>query len=182
MLETCTVVGDLVPVMVQKGFLKQASKEDVLEVKAAAEKEGLVTWMVNEESGKYTSALCSCCGCCCAALRTVSEFNVPGFIAPPHFVPAIDRESCTLCEKCVEVCPMGALVIIGEKKERVLRYRPERCIGCGLCAVACNSGSITMKEAPNYKKPPSGWPAYVAKYLPSYAVNMLRMWASRLRG
>ena len=182
MLEVCTVVGEYVPEMVQRGFLKSASKKDVLEAKAAAEKEGLVTWMVNEESGKYTSALCSCCGCCCGALRTVTEFNAPGFIAPPHFMPQIDRRECTLCEKCVDVCPMGALVIMGQDEGRRLSHKPERCIGCGLCAVACPTDVLRMREAPDYRKPPGGWGAYLARYSPAYVSNWYRVWSSRRRG
>ena len=156
MLEVCTIVGEYVPAMIQRGFIKSASKRDVIEVKAAAEREGLVTWMVNEESGKYTSGLCSCCGCCCNALRTVTQLNAPGLIAPPHFVPDIDRSQCTLCEKCVKACPMGALVCSGTGDGKTLVYKAERCIGCGLCAVSCDANALTMVEAPDYRKPPGG--------------------------
>lgn len=182
MLEVCTVVGDYVPTMVERGFLKSVSKKDVLAIKAAAEKEGLVTWMVNEESGKYTSALCSCCGCCCGALRTVTEFNAPGLIAPPHFMPRIDEEKCTLCESCAQVCPMGALIMTGEGDESRLIHKTERCIGCGLCAVACPTDALEMREVPDYRKPPSGWGTYFARYFPAVISNWYGVWSSRRRG
>lgn len=179
MLETCTVVGEWAPEMVNRGLMRQASREDVLQIKRAAEKDGLVTWMVNEESGRFTSALCSCCGCCCAALRTVSEFDTPGFIAPPHFMPRIDEKNCTLCEKCVEVCPMKALSVAGEGDARRLVHHPERCIGCGLCVVACPKDAMTMREVPDYREPPGGWLSYLARYVPGYVSNYWKVWSSR---
>jgi Na+-translocating ferredoxin:NAD+ oxidoreductase subunit B len=181
MLETCTVVGDWAPVMVERGLMRTSSLEEVLQIKAAAEREGLVTWMVNEESGKHTSALCSCCGCCCGALRTVSEFNTPGFIAPPHFIPEIDHEECTFCSRCVEACPMKALSITGEGKNRTLEHEASRCIGCGLCQVACGAGALVMREVLDYKKPPGNWASYFARYLPGYAGNIWKTLRERNR-
>lgn len=171
MLETCTVMGDWAPVLVRQGRMREVSRRDLLEIKREAEKQGLVTWMMNEESGKFTSCTCSCCGCCCGALRTVSEFNVPGFFAPPHFMPSIDRAGCNLCGKCAKVCPMKALVMLGEEDSKLLVHKSERCIGCGLCAVACSTRTLTMSALPDYRKPPRGWLSHLARYAPSYLSN-----------
>lgn len=178
-LETCTVMGGLAPAIAGRGRMKQASKRDVLESKAVAEKEGLVTWMMNEESGKFTNASCSCCGCCCGALRTVSEFSQPGFIAPPHFMPSIDAAKCNNCGKCGKACPMGALVSMGEGDGGWTEHRPQRCIGCGLCVTACPQGALTMYEVPGYHKPPGSWPAYLARYTFNYLSNGYNVWRSR---
>jgi Pyruvate/2-oxoacid:ferredoxin oxidoreductase delta subunit len=179
MLETCTLMGSVAPMLVEQGRMKQASRQDVLDVKAAAEKEGLVTWMMNEESGKYANASCSCCGCCCGALRTVTQFNSPGFISKPHFMPHNDAATCTACGKCEAACPMKAFVVFGEGKQRSVLHKPERCIGCGLCAVACPKKSLVMKPVPDYQKPPAGWSSYLLRYSPNYFRNALRIRASR---
>lgn len=175
MLETCTVMGDLAPLMVEQGRMRAASMKEVLEIKGAAEKEGLVTWMMNEDSGKFTNASCSCCGCCCGALRTITEFNSPGFIARPHFMPMVEGADCTLCGKCSAVCPMKAFILEGEGEEKRLVHRRERCIGCGLCAVACPKASLAMRPAPGSRKTPGGWPSYLARYAPRYLRNALRV-------
>jgi ferredoxin len=56
----------------------------------------------------------------------------------------LDREKCTGCGRCVEVCPRGVLVMRERKAEILDR---DRCIECGACqrncafeAVAVNSG------------------------------------------
>jgi len=179
MLETCTVMGSVAPMLVEQGRLKQASMKDVLDMKAAAEKEGLATWMINEESGKFATASCSCCGCCCGALSTVTKFNSPGFISKPHFMPQNDKATCTACGKCEAACPMKAFVVLGEGKQRSVLHKPERCIGCGLCAVACPKKSLVMKPVPDYRKPPAGWSTYLLRYSPNYFRNVLRIKASR---
>lgn len=179
MLETCTVMGDFAPRLVREGRMKQASKRDVLEVKAAAEKEGLVTWMMNDLSSKFFRSSCSCCGCCCGALRQVSEFNAPGFIAPPHFMPHIDQQTCDECGECVSACPMGAIAMVGEGERRRLVHMPERCIGCGLCSVACPGNALVMREVPDYGEPPASFAGYLARYAHNYFINSWKVWRSR---
>ena len=178
-LETCTVLGPLAPVVVKRGFGKKVSKRDVLEIKAEAEKEGLVTWMMNEESGKLSNATCSCCGCCCDALRTVSDFSQPGLIAPPHFMPGLDAASCVNCGDCRKACPMGALVAMGEGAAGWTEHRPQRCIGCGLCVMACPRKARSMREVPGYRKPPGSMPAYLARYTFNALSNGYNVWRSR---
>jgi len=182
MLETCTVMGDFAPALVKEGRMRQASKRDVLEVKAAAEKEGLVTWMMNDESVKFFRCSCSCCGCCCGALRQISEFNAPGFIAPPHFMPRVELQACKYCGKCAEACPMKAMAVSGEGEAKQHIHRQERCIGCGLCVVACPNGALAMREVPDYREPPASFPAYLAKYGRNYVINGFKVWSERRRG
>jgi len=181
MLETCTVMGDFAPVLVREGRMKQASKEDVLEVKAAAEKEGLVTWMMADDSTKLFRSSCSCCGCCCGALRQVTQFNSTGFVAPPHFMPSIDRSACVYCGKCAEVCPMGAIEVSGEGQSKTIIHRPERCIGCGLCAVACDKDALALEEVPGYREPPANFLSYILRDGRNYAINGFKVWRERRR-
>jgi Fe-S-cluster-containing hydrogenase component 2 len=61
-----------------------------------------------------------------------------GMKGDPHVRKAFITEKCVKCEKCISVCPMGAIcpdLIIDQKK----------CIGCGRCGAICNFGAITYK-------------------------------------
>ena len=137
----------------------------MLEIKREAEAHGLVTWMMNIASTKGQCS-CSCCGCCCKAMRTVSEFNAPNLFAPPHFLPAFDLSRCTYCGLCAKQCPMGAIAVDALGKMHL--HRAERCIGCGLCAVACGrQQAVSMEAVPDYRLPYKSWFSYLLRGAPA---------------
>ena len=53
-------------------------------------------------------------------------------------VPSVDKEKCSLCGKCGEVCQFSAIVLIGQT---VLTF-PELCHGCGACSILCPERAI----------------------------------------
>ncbi len=73
---------------------------------------------------------------------------------------------------------MKALMLVGEEGEKRPVHESRRCIGCGLCAVACKRGNITMKAVSHYEKP-KGLFGYMAKYGPRYLYNMRKVKAER---
>ena len=87
-----------------------------------------------------------------------------------HVSPIFDGDKCILCGGCADVCPENCLRLVDvlamrgdEKLQAALLARygrlPEageqagiikdetRCIRCGLCAVRCPTGAITMERA-----------------------------------
>jgi len=148
---TCTVMGEQAKGAINSGAVKRVEREQVLEIKQQAEQAGLSTWMMNLDDENFKSNLsCSCCGCCCMALRTLTQFNKPGFVARPHFMPAINREKCQKCGTCAEACNTGAHHVTENVSHA---HEPARCIGCGLCAVACPEGALTMEPVKIYEPP-----------------------------
>ena len=177
-MENCTAFGRAALPLIKAGMMRQVERQEIIDIKAEAEASGLVSWMFNEESGKGPAGSCSCCGCCCHMMRTVSEFNMPGMIAPPHFLPEFDSMSCDYCGKCARACPMGAITI--DTKTKGVHHDAQRCVGCGLCALACNkNSSVRMVEVPGYKKPPSGWMSLIAGLAPNMARNAWKAWRTR---
>ncbi|MCP4751513.1 MAG: 4Fe-4S dicluster domain-containing protein [Proteobacteria bacterium] len=150
-MENCVAMGPLANREVSVGKMRRVNLKEVLEIKAEAEASGLVSWTMNLEiNGSNTS--CSCCGCCCMMMRAISEFNSPGYIAPPHFMPEVDAKKCTHCGKCAKACPMGAWTVNARDKTRSLEK--VRCIGCGLCYVACDKEkAVELKPVPGYETP-----------------------------
>jgi Pyruvate/2-oxoacid:ferredoxin oxidoreductase delta subunit len=172
-LETCLGYGEVVEPLIASGRMRRAEKQEVLELKAEAEAQGLVTF-VSDLFQNTSGSSCSCCGCCCHAMRLVNEFNAPGLLAPPHFVPRFATEQCTACGKCARACPMGAIVV--DARGKSVQHLAERCIGCGLCATACHRQAITMEEAPDYRRPPTSTISAVAQALPNYLRNAWDAW------
>jgi len=173
----CTVMGDWAAQGIRNGWLKQAQPRDVLEVKREAESHGMANFVINVESSRGQVS-CSCCGCCCKAMRTMTEFSAPSLVAPPHFLPRFDPALCTYCGKCAAACPMGALTIDLRGKSR--QHSAQRCIGCGVCAVACpQPGTTKMEPVPNYRQPYRNWASLVAHNAPAMLKNAWQAWRNR---
>ncbi len=54
----------------------------------------------------------------------------------------VDRETCTGCGLCIQVCPFGALTLDNEN----IIVVSEACNGCGACVPECPSGSLSLPE------------------------------------
>jgi len=69
----------------------------------------------------------------------------------------VDVDRCTGCGACVEVCPTGAMTLIGD----AARVDEERCTGCGACADVCPVGAIRPvlhgEIVPSYRQPPAAY-------------------------
>jgi len=175
-LENCVGFGDAAEILIRHDKMRQVEKREILEIKAEAAAAGMPSFIIEIKLGKSNSgASCSCCGCCCGALRTISEFNMPGLIAPPHFIPKVDLTKCTYCARCAQACPMGAMVV--DVKGKSYRHLTERCIGCGLCAVACDKQhAIQMEPTPQYREPPKSLLPALLQTLPNYLRNAWSVW------
>ena len=178
-LENCVVTGGVAEFLVHRGKMRQVEKTEVLEIKDEAASAGLASFVAETELGKSSGgALCSCCGCCCGALRTISQFNAPGLIAPPHFLPEVDLAKCTYCGRCASVCPVSATAV--DVRSQLFQVLPERCIGCGLCAVVCDKQrAIQMEPTPKYREPPRRWLSTLLQIAPNHLRNAWSVWRNR---
>jgi len=176
-VSNCALMGEWAQEGIKWGWLKEVSKKEMLEIKAEAEAHSLVNWMINIGSAKGQSS-CSCCGCCCKGMRFVNEFNAPGVIAPPHFIPELDAAKCLYCGKCAHACPMAALTI--DMKAKTWSRRAERCIGCGLCAVACDKARALRMEPVGEVVPPyRNILAMMLRAMPPKLARTWQVWRKR---
>lgn len=177
-LENCVSFGEPLKAASNAGKLRLISREEALDIKRQAEAEGLVNWMINEESGKWVGCSCSCCGCCCHMMKTVTDYDMPAMIAPPHFLPRFDYSACNYCTKCALACPMGAITVDAKGKNHI--HNVKRCIGCGQCLVACDKQkAVTMEAVPGYAEPPSSYASLAAKLAPNVLRTAYSAWRSR---
>jgi len=176
-LGNCMTMGEWATRSVEQGMMRLVSKKEAVAIKREAESHGMVNWMMNVQSTRGQCS-CSCCGCCCHAMRLVNEFNAPGLIAPPHFLPRLDSSRCTYCGKCAKNCPMGAIIVDTQRKTH--QHRPERCIGCGLCVLACDKQrALMMEPVPNYRLPYRSWFSLIAHSAPGAIMRSWQVWRQR---
>ncbi len=67
-------------------------------------------------------------------------------------VAAIDEERCVGCARCLEVCPVDAIVGARGFLHTVLM---DECVGCRLCVKACPVDCIGMVPTPEALRPES---------------------------
>ena len=65
-----------------------------------------------------------------------------GFSYLPDVVTLeLDRDACTGCGTCAEVCPHQVFALSGDKAEIV---DIDRCMECGACRMNCAAGAISV--------------------------------------
>jgi ferredoxin len=98
-------------------------------------------YIENELGREITKVfICNCCGCCCKVLGYITKYDVPAVMAKSNYYAAVDEETCSACETCVDRCQVSAIQV--ENGHAVMHQ--DRCIGCGLCVSTCPTESISM--------------------------------------
>ncbi|MHA1262076.1 MAG: ATP-binding protein [Candidatus Freyarchaeota archaeon] len=144
----CVTSGFLAKSVIDQGVGRQVTLEELMDIMRRAEKAGLVHETINIQD---TSAfICNCCPCCCGFLKSVKELRNYGAITKSNFAPKIDKSLCTLCEKCMEICPMEAIYHhwphSDDLSDDMMVIREDLCIGCGVCASNCPNEAITLEK------------------------------------
>ena len=108
---------------------------------------GLVGTTDNYDAGGHT-VICLCCDCCCSQLRGRTRWDNPEAVAPSNFV-AEAGEDCIMCGECVERCFFKAIELDEDAGSAVVSE--ERCMGCGVCTLACEHGAMRLKRVERHK-------------------------------
>ena len=73
---------------------------------------------------------------------------------------------------------MRAIVV--DPKQKTYRHLLERCVGCGLCVVACDrQKALTMEAVPDYRLPYRSWYSLIARATPGMLRTSWSVWRQR---
>jgi formate hydrogenlyase subunit 6/NADH:ubiquinone oxidoreductase subunit I len=95
---------------------------------------------------------CGVCGMGCpkGAIKDASGATVARIKQREREKPEINRNLCTGCSICADICRAGALALSApEKRGDTATYMAannDKCVGCSLCAKNCPPQAITMRK------------------------------------
>lgn len=78
------------------------------------------------------------------ASHLVGTFEKPLYLTLDPHICAHSRAGQTGCDKCLNICPTGAITATGDHVD----IDPLVCAGCGGCSAVCPSGAITFDAPP----------------------------------
>lgn len=150
--EGCMLFGATCTYLVERGFGRYISKDEMKKKLLEFDDMGLVR-QVNNTSDRL-EVICHCCSCCCGLLSALNDYDNPRAFTRSAFLPVRDLEKCVGCGICAdERCPVKAVEMIDKKPV----VKIERCIGCGLCATGCPQDAIRMERSLDIPEPPANF-------------------------
>jgi ferredoxin len=159
-VETCIWFDELALQSLDRGFGRQLTRDQALELVRWADGQGLMHTGDSEWRTRGLYAVCNCCACDCYPFRAAQELGSKGVWPRSHHIAVWDPELCSECGMCVERCHFAAFsrpeaaVAAGRAADEpapaclTVQFDPARCWGCGLCANSCPSGAIVMEPLP----------------------------------
>jgi ferredoxin len=167
--------GPLADFLVDRNLARTAERSEIVDAAQQAAEAGLVHLTDNVAQANF---LCSCCECCCTAMKIINTFNYPWMIAKSRYRIELDADLCQACGKCARRCPTGALIF----EDKRLSLYDSRCIGCGVCVSACNRNHVlSLVERPDYELPNEST-SQLAADCGLQAIGPMRMMAEHFPG
>ena len=157
-VETCIWLDDTALEALERGYGRRLTCEQAIALVHRADKAGLLHTADAEWGESGLHAICNGCVCDCYPFRAAQEMGSKGIWPRSRYIAVHSREACNLCGACVRRCHFAAFYHDGPRVEsegklrQNVRYDPDRCWGCGLCANTCSSDAISMEPLPQQKE------------------------------
>jgi len=94
--------------------------------------------------------------------RASKPLNPAHGVEKPREIAVIDEETCIGCTKCIQACPVDAIVGASKMMHTIL---VEECTGCELCIAPCPVDCIAMVAAPARASAMDLAPLYRTRYV-----------------
>jgi len=151
-INVCLVFDNVARYWADKGIGRLLSHEEADAVLHEAAQAGLVHVTTNNQEFDVNMGgmICNCCSCCCFILQGLLKTRGKGGLAKSNFQPEFLMDKCTLCLRCVNLCPVNAIFHhqphTKDLSDNYLKLDQDLCIGCGVCASVCKSDAVILKK------------------------------------
>lgn len=149
--DICMSLGHASDFLVEQGFARRASVDELLEALKRAEELGLVH--IGDNLQDQTTFICNCCGCCCGFLEGITKYQLKHAVTTTNYMARVDQEICNGCGLCADHCQIKAIQMEGDFPV----VNEEFCIGCGICAHFCPTEAMEMAERGRRVIPPQNY-------------------------
>ncbi|MCF8000627.1 MAG: 4Fe-4S binding protein [Halanaerobiales bacterium] len=139
-MDICMTFNTTADSLIRHGHARRVETSECIELLHKAYEHNLV--QCGENVRKDPAFICNCCGCCCEALVAARKFGNLHPVQTTHYLPTINHEKCSKCEKCIEACPIDAI----SKSDDKITIDREVCLGCGVCVRTCQFESLSLKR------------------------------------
>ena len=139
-IDNCLGFGEIAEYYLENQFAREISKDEAASIITKSDEHGMVLQPFN---GLNAGAICSCCGDCCAMLRSLSMNPGPAEAVKSSYYAVMETEECTGCELCLSRCQIEAIRM---NEDDIAVIDLNRCIGCGLCVTTCPSEAILLMK------------------------------------
>jgi len=146
-LNICMTFNQTGASLIKHHIARQIDRREGLDLLQTAYQNNLVQF--GENVRKQVNFICNCCGCCCEAMLAARRFANYHPIHTTNFIPVVDQSGCNGCGKCVNACPVEAMMLVSANHPRQLNKKRARvnediCLGCGICVQVCGDKWIRL--------------------------------------
>jgi Pyruvate/2-oxoacid:ferredoxin oxidoreductase delta subunit len=143
-MEVCTSLNATADWVIRRGYGRQVSAEEALEIAAMTRDSRMVD--IGDNVKNNVSYICHCCGCHCGQLKAINHHGIRNAVHTSNFLASVDENTCKACGRCVKNCPVMAIEIRATGFGKAAAQIDEAmCLGCGVCNIACKNNAVSMK-------------------------------------
>jgi Na+-translocating ferredoxin:NAD+ oxidoreductase subunit B len=140
-IDVCMAMDERPNAFDHSPVIRSIDQQEALATLRRAAEAGLVHSVSNNQKGVHY--ICNCCTCSCGILRGMSNLGISNVVAQSAYINKVDEDFCSGCEDCVRMCQFDALHVDGVAVVDLIR-----CVGCGVCVLACTTGALGLVRRP----------------------------------